>query len=210
MAGLSRFLPRVHDEFPAVPEKVALRALSDSVREFCRRTHSWQESLPSVRTRPDRTEFALSPDTGLIVVALKDVRTSTGERIPPYAGELTRLLTQRLPASAQPLGFVQRSWDVIELVNATDTIQQLTVKAALSLADGTTSAEIPDSLAEEYGEALAAGAKLRLVKQANTPWFAPDAAALYAGSYYQAINESKARVLTSMGEADMRVEMRSW
>lgn len=210
MAKLSDILDRVHDEFPAVPELLALRALSDSAAEFCRRTHYWQDSLPAVRARPDKTEFQLSPDTGVTVVALKEVRTPDGQLVDPFPSELKRLLVTPIPSGDRPLGWVQRNPSTIELVSPVDEIQQLSILAALTLSSGQTDVELPDDLVDEYAEALGAGAKMRLVRQAGQPWYAPDASIGYAGTFYSAVNEAKRRVLTSLGEAAMQVQMRDW
>lgn len=210
MALLSTILDRVQDELPTVPEPVVLRALADSVREFCRRTHSWQEELPAVRTREGATEYELFPDDGVMVVALKEVRDPDGQRIPPYAGEFTRLLVRPISTAAKPLGFMQRSPLMIELINPVDSVQRLSVVAALTLAQGQTEVDLPDALLDEYAEALGAGAKMRLVKQRNTSWFAPEDAPMHAAVFYRAVSEAKRRVMTSMGEADLRLELREW
>jgi hypothetical protein len=152
VALLSDLLTRVHDEFPSVPEQVALRALSDSVKEFCRRTHVWQEDLPTVRTRAGASEYELSPDDGVVIVALKEVRLkATGERVPPYATELKRMLVTPISAG-KTLGYVQRRPTTIELVNAASETTDLTVKAALTLSDGAVDPELPDELTAESAE----------------------------------------------------------
>lgn len=42
---LTELLTRVFDDIPSVPQALALRALSDALREFCRRTYAWREPL---------------------------------------------------------------------------------------------------------------------------------------------------------------------
>jgi hypothetical protein len=51
---------------------------------------------------------------------------------------------------------------------------------------------------------------MRLVKHAGQPWFAPDAAPLYAREFYRAVNEAKWRAISALGEANMQIEMRGW
>jgi hypothetical protein len=209
VAQLSVMLDRVHDELPAVPEPVALRALADSVKEFCKRSHIWQEDLPAVRTRVGVTNFDLAPDTGTIVVAVKEVRLA-GERIPPAPKELSQILTNTLPSAAKPAAWMQVSPNQIQLLNATEAVELLTVRAAITLAQGQTEIELPDDLVDEYAEDLAAGAKGRLVMQRGQPWYAPEAAGDYRRQYYVAVNQAKFRAMTSLGQADLSVQMRSW
>jgi hypothetical protein len=209
MAQLSTILDRVHDELPAVPELVALRALADSAKEFCKRTHYWQDTLPAVRTKIERTTYDLSTDAGVMVVAVKDVRNEDGLRIPPYAGELVHLLVTPLTSGAA-LGWVQRTPTTLELVNAPATVERLTVRAALTLVQGATEAELPDDLLNEYAEPIGAGAKMRLVKMVGLAWSAPEFIPQFAAAFYAGVNDAKRRTMTSLGSAELQVQMRSW
>lgn len=208
MATLSTLLGRIHDEFPSVPEGLALRALADSAKEFFTRTHAWQDKLSSVSLRVGSNTYDLSADDGVQIVALKDVRIA-GERLVPAAVEQARLQSS-LPGPGVPSAFVQVSPTSIELNRAPADAARLTVRAALTLALNATAVDIPDTVFDEYGEAIAQGAKMRLVRQASQPWSAPEAGSLYATSYYSAINAAKIRAMSSMGEADMQVQYRSW
>ena len=208
MAKVSVLLDRVLDEYPAVPEALALRALSDATKEFCSRTHCWQAALSSIPMRADVVDYELSLDSGTQLVALKEVRLN-GTRIYPVATEIPRLRTDPL-RSGLPAGYIQWQPSAIELVNPPAQAGTLDVKAALTLALNATSADVPDDILDEYGEAIASGAKGRLVRQASQPWYSPDAAVGYLGLYYGAVATAKSRVLNALGDAEVQVEMRRW
>ena len=210
MALLSTLLDRVHDELPAVPEPVALRFLSDSFKEFCTRTHAWQEELPAVRVRAERTQFELSPDTGTMVAAIKEVRLESGELVPAAPAELSRILTTRPSTSAKPLAWFQTRPDIFEVVNASEEDVRLSVLAALTLVQSYTEYDLPEILLSEWGENIAAGAKGRLLVQPNQPWSAPELAPEFRRQFYVAVNQAKARAMTSLGAAQLQVQMRSW
>lgn len=209
MARLSDLLGRVHDEYPAVPKLVALRALSDAAKEFCVRSHAWQSPIGSLRVRPGRTTFDLSVDTGTMVASIKSVRLN-GRKIDAYPAETLQLIRDTLAEALTPGGYVQRSPASIDIINPVTDVSTLSVTAALTLALDATDAEMPDDLLSEFGEAFANGAKGRLVKQANQPWFAPDAALVYLGPFYTEMNRAKRRANNALDGADMRVEMRPW
>lgn len=215
MAKLSALLDRIHDEFPAVPEALALRALADAFKEFCTRTHAWQARLADVLLVAGQAEYdladaiyevAFSRDTQLVV--LKDVRVN-GRKVYPVATEAPRLRHSE-PAPGSPTGYIQWQPATIELVVPPSTAGVLSILAALTTKLGRTDMNVPDDILDEYGEAIASGAKARLVRQAGQPWFAPDLAVAYAGPYYSAITTAKGRVMTALGEAQMQVEMRRW
>lgn len=208
MALLSTLLDRVHDELPSVPEALALRALSDAVKEFCSRTHYWQENLSPITLRPGEVTYELSLDTGTQLVQIKDVRLD-GRKVYPVATEIPRLRNTALRAGL-PRGYIQWQPKTIELVNAPLDGAQLEVKAALTLALSATATQLPDDLVDEYGEVIASAAKGRLMRQANQPWYAPDAVLGYMGPFYGAITTAKSRTFNALGDAEVQIEMRRW
>lgn len=209
MAQLSALLDRVHDELPAVPEALALRALSDAAKEFCSRTHAWQETLPRTRLRENIASYELYPDQGVQIAALKDVRMDD-TKLHPAPTEASRLRAVSARAGT-PTHYSQWGPGVITLNRPPrEAGAALTVVAALTLALGAVDTELPATLLDEYGEAIAMGAKMRLVRMNGQPWYSPDAVIGYAGPYYTAITAAKARTMSALGEADMQIEMRSW
>ena len=208
MAQLSDLLDRIHDEFPAVPKQMALRALSDATKEFFFRSHAWQETQTVIPIRPGASLYELDFDSGVQLAALKEVRFD-GRLLTPMAAETHRRRGQQYPKGV-PTGYIQWQTSHIELNLIPETAATLEVLAALTLRIGATNVNLPDHLMDEYGEYIASGAKSRLVRQANQPWYAPDAVLAYAGPFYQAITTAKTRALTGLGEAEMQVHMPSW
>lgn len=208
MAKLSELLDRVLDEYPAVPRALALRSLSDAAKEFCSRTHAWQEPLTPIRLRPDVESYEVDLDSGVQLVALKEVRLD-GRRIDPVATEIFRLRKNELRAGL-PMGYVQWQPTTIELVNPPNDAMELTVVAALTLARNSVDVDVPDSVLDEYGDSIASGAKGRLVRQAGQSWSNPDAVLAYMGPFYADVTRAKSRVNTALGEAQVQVEMRRW
>lgn len=205
MATIQTLLSRVHDEFPSVPKQVALRALSDATKEFCTRTHAWQGAIDNIRLRAGQNQYDVETDSGVLVVALKDVRLD-GNKVSPLATELDRLRSGAISEDT-PVGYIQVSPMAIQVVPTPDADGELQVIAALTLKLGNTTANVSDSVLDEYGEAIASGAKMRLVRRAAQPWYAPDAATGYGAVFYAAITQAKGRTMSALGEAEMRVQV---
>lgn len=206
MGQLSDLLDRVHDEFPGVPELLALRSLSDAAKEFCTRTHAWQEDLSEIAVVAGTGTYDVDVDTGLQLVALKEVRLD-GRRLDPMAAEVPRR-RRTAPVTGATIGYIQVAPTSIQLVDTPAEDAVLTAKAALTLARNNTVVAVPDSLLDEYGEAIAAGAKMRLVRMAAQPWYAPDMSVGYATVFYSGVNTAKMRTMTSLGVANVQIEMR--
>lgn len=205
MARIDVLLSRVNDEFPNVPKQVALRALSDATKEFCKRTHAWQDTTDNIQVRTGVDRYDVGVGSGVQIVALKDVRFN-GNKVYPLATEVARLRS-RDPQPGVPVAYIQVSPSAIQLVRVPDEPAVLQVTSALTLTLGNVTANVADSVIDEYGEAIACGAKARLVRQSNQPWYAPDAVAGYAGPFYSAVAEAKRRTMTALGEAEVRIQI---
>lgn len=204
MAALSDLLDRVVDEYPSVPEVLALRALSDSVKEFCARTHVWQGAPESItRDSSGGSKFSLVAGEGLQVAQVLRVRVA-GKSLDPVPA-----MDRRMDRDVgEPRHFAQWTPSLIEIDVPPMMDAVVEARVALTLAQGATETPVPDELVAEYGEHIAAGAKMRLVRQAGQAWHNPEAGILYGGIYYNAISTAKAQAMSSRGAAELRVEMR--
>lgn len=207
MAKLESLLTRVIDELPTVPKSLALRALSDSTKEFCTRTHAWRAELKAT-ARAGSASVELLPDQGTIIVAVKAVRRA-GTRLPIVPVELLDTRTT-LPGEGPALAFAQVSPGHLLMDHAPTERTELTVSAAVTLALNSTTTDIPDALIDEYGEAIANGAKMRLVRQVNQPWTDQQLSAMYAVQYYTQVTAAKGRTFDTLGAADVTVQAPRW
>src|SRR6478609_287527 len=71
-------------------------------------------------------------------------------------------------------------------------------------------AEIDDSLFNYYGEAIAYGARARLVETAGQPYYDPQAAPMLWGRFYGGVSEAKARRMRDHTRAVQHVQLRKW
>lgn len=206
MAQLRTLLDRVIDEYPTVPEVMALRALVDSTKEFCSRTHIWRETLVDpIQTTTVGTKFVLTPGPGRVVAAALEVRVDGRELEPVPTGD--RRMYR--PGAATPRCYSQWSPAMIEMDATPLPGAIIQVKAALSLAtDAPDDTDVPEDVLNEYGEALAAGAKMRLVRMFGQSWSNPEMGVMYGGAYYNAIATAKRRTSNALDQAEQRVEMR--
>lgn len=204
MAELRSLLSRVVDEFPGVPEALALRALSDSAREFCTRTFAWREDLDDIPLVLGQVEYDIAPATGVRVASILGVWLD-GEKLHPLMTEYRNLVSEA--RGELPDGYFQSGPDTLELVHAPAAAGKLKVRAALTLGVGAL-VSVPETLVQDYGESVAAGAKMRLARQGGQVWFNPNLVPLYAGPYYADINAAKSKINSALGAAQGQVEFR--
>jgi hypothetical protein len=70
--------------------------------------------------------------------------------------------------------------------------------------------EIDDSVFDYYAEALAYGARARLVETAGQPYYDPNSAPLLWGRFYGGVSEAKARRMVEHTRAIQYVKMPRW
>lgn len=208
MARLETLQNRVLDELPSVPLALALRALSDAAKEFFTRTHAWQDYLAATQVREGEPLVELALDQGTQLVSIKSVWLAD-RRLLPQPVELQDLRTHKLSPGV-PIAFTQTSPATITLHRTPPEDAVLVVRAALTLALGHTTLNLPDDLIDEHGEALAHGAKMRLQRQSNQPWEDRVSSQTHAALFYAHVTQTKVRVASALGAAEMRVVPRTW
>jgi hypothetical protein len=70
--------------------------------------------------------------------------------------------------------------------------------------------EIDDTVFNYYAEALAYGARARLVETAGQPYYDPASAPLLWGRFYGGVYEAKARRMRDHTRAVQSVQLRPW
>jgi hypothetical protein len=70
--------------------------------------------------------------------------------------------------------------------------------------------EIDDSVFNYYAEALAYGARARLVETAGQPYYDPGSAPMLWGKFYAGVSEAKARRMREHTRAVQSVQLRKW
>jgi hypothetical protein len=70
--------------------------------------------------------------------------------------------------------------------------------------------EIDDSVFNYYSEALAYGARARLVETAGQPYYDPGSAPMLWGKFYAGVSEAKARRMREHTRAVQSVQLRKW
>lgn len=205
--SLESVLPYVHDELPAVPYLVAMRAVADATREFCTLSTAWRGTTPAVTTVPAQAEYALAlPDSGQLVglhmVTLngRELRVYGESQAPRVARQAS---TQGHPAAATPV-----RGTALRLHPAPASPGTLVAEVSMRPRLGATQA--PEFLVSQYARELGTGAKMLLARQRNTPWFSRDAAEDFAGVFYAGASAARREVEGGFMGAESAVEIPKW
>lgn len=165
--ALDSLLPSLLFDLPQVPEILALDRLRDAARIFCELTHYWQEDV-TVTPVEGTTAYPITLPAGLVVA------------------EVRKALQGGEPVA---FGMDGRATITLEELAGTGAV---TVTAAVKPAhDGAT---LYEAIAEEYRDAVASGARAKLLMIVGKPWSQPELAAAHWDMFTSACNKARREV----------------
>jgi hypothetical protein len=100
--------------------------------------------------------------------------------------------------------------DEICLVPAPDTDAPKAMQLLVAVQPTADAAEIDDTVFDYYSEALAYGARARLVETAGQPYYDPGSAGMMWGRFYGGVSEAKARRMREHTRAVQSIQLRPW
>jgi hypothetical protein len=171
------FLHLVLPWVPGCPPALAARAVHAAAAELCAKALVQRQDLAAVDVLAGQAEYDLNPPAGTVVAMVLGVRLDgsplaaaseeTLERMcPSWQGLTAERATHYLLGSASRL--------VLVPVPDRDTAQALVVRAALSPLppgrDGDGAADIAQALLDQWADAVAAGARSRLLLMPGKEW----------------------------------------
>jgi hypothetical protein len=184
--------------------------------EFYKQTLWQQEMLEPVDLIEGQSIYELEtpPDTVPATVMRVEIENRSSVLMP-----ITKDYADRTWGSswvgrvATPRAYLQLSANDICLIdapdaNAIETYGRMRIICAVQPTPDAT--EIDDSVFNLYAEALAYGARARLVETAGQPYYDPQSAPLLWGRFYGGVYEAKARRMRDHTRAVQSVQLRAW
>lgn len=157
MADWSYFHARLLPRVMGCPAPLLDAELRNSAFEFFERTRAWRQWLDPFVVLADVREYNLVPPTGTVVIRLEKA-TKDGNPL----GVDGAFALSKDPTEHMGTGDGMSSADRRLMVLANTLPPGMRVQVQASLAPSVSATGIPDSLAEQYTDAIVAGALFRL------------------------------------------------
>lgn len=148
------------------PEPIVMQALRWAAIEFCERTRLW------ANTQTVTTSLSVAPLMPLddaTITDVQDVRWS-GKSLTPVSQREAADLLQATPTGT-PSVYFRPDLETLTMAAAPDASGTLSV--TMILAPTRTAKSIPVFLHAQHLDAIEAGARYRLMRMTNRPWFDP-------------------------------------
>lgn len=204
MTKYTDLFDEVLPEVPGVPQDLAANAIRNTVIEFCQGSWCWRYIMDPAPVLAGLNTYELDPPPGAEVAQVLLVSVD-GKEIHPI-GQSD--LVARLPLWATERGEVKYflTDDPAQVILAPVPVRKiaggLVVTAALQPTRASTT--FPTWIWSRYFDALADGAKARLLAMPKKPWTSPELFTLYRGRFDAAMGGAKAESQRGLTRAPQR------
>lgn len=196
---LTDFLDYILPDVPGCPSPVASRAALRAATDFLSRSQAWVEVQDPIAVVANQQEYELDAPSGARVIDVLAIHTRAGELMPLTLDQLPRVYADWQTVEGNVPAHYTRGFDFTTFrVYPKPTEpngETLRVQAVYTLRD--TATAIPDEIVRMYGEAIASGAKERLMTMPGVAWKDLQLAQYHATKYQEGLNE--ARIRSAMG-----------
>lgn len=181
MAALDEFVPQVRFAFPTVPDLLLRAAIRDAADEFCRRTRIIQRRVSVSVTAGNATAPVTIPGGRAF-----EVLNLWREDRALQKSNMVDLL-DRWPSKGEPREYALNGEGRLLLWPEPASVETLQANAVF--APGIEEDEVPDALRDDWRDAVAGGARLRLGRD-YAPFRSDEQAAFGAGLFERAIERA--------------------
>lgn len=209
------FFPDVLPDVPGITPDMALRAIRQSVIEFCEKSLIHQVTQDPISLIPNIDTYDLDAPRGYRVG--KVMRAwYLGSELQPVAPDDMRapdaystVINNYTPTRTSPTGFTQVDFDTVTFIPIPDQAYQNSVTLRVALVPLRDSDGCEAFLHEIWGELIACGAKARLQVNPGKPYTNAEAATVNQARFTTAINDARQRATRGNVRSDLMVKMRT-
>lgn len=196
----------VLSEAPGCPEFTAERAIRDACIDFCARTDLYKAEAQSLVVSAGVTEYELDAPTGTEPNHVKAVL----RKGKPLTAVTYEDAVMKIEQSDRSYPQYYAQYDNANVLIGPKPAERETLKVLYTLKPTQSSTSIPDTIGNEWREALISGALFRLQMMAGQPWLNPNAANANAQLYERAVGKAIRQAKYGHGGAPLTVSPREF
>lgn len=208
------FFPDVLPDVPGCPSDVAIRAIRHAVIEFCEKSLIHQITQDPISIRANYSDYDLEAPKGFRVHKVMKAWFKGVELTPVAPDDITTpdtyntVIGDYTPSKSEPTGYTQKDFDSVSFLPIPNQSHTNAITMRVALVPLRDSTQVEDFLYEQWGEAIASGAKARLMLNPGKPYTNQEAAAINQGRYMMAMNDARQRAIRGNVRSDLSVKMR--
>lgn len=191
-------------EVPGAGQDLAVNAIRNTIIEFCQGSWCWRYFMDPAPILAGLNTYDLDPLIGAEVAQVLLVKVD-GKTIDPISeADLSAKRPRWQTERDTPRNYLTDDPSQIILAPVPDRKIPGGLVVTLALQPTRTSTMFPTWIWSRYFDALAGGAKARLMKMPKKPWTSPELYSLYRGQFEAAMAGAKVEALRSLSRAPLR------
>lgn len=191
---LDQFMPHLLIALPGCPDPLIRQALLAAGEEFCRRTHSWVESLDPIPLQPGVREYELDAPVGGAAMTVLEARVGGVELMPLPTDQRQLRMSGWEMTSGSPLYFnMEVDRQSISVYPLPDGTEQLYVRA--SFTPTPTANSLPDYLGWRYLSAITGHVKSALMAVPGKMWTNTELVPYHRQQFEDGVSEAHSEML---------------
>lgn len=214
MKTLESFLPEILPDVPGCPSDMAIRALRNTIIEFCEKSLIHQDTLDAITVYENITDYDLEPPKNYRVQKIMKV-WYLGQELEALAPDGIGLpdayrtgISGYTASKGPPAGYTQKDVDTFTILPIPDQKYASALTMRVALVPLRTVTEVADFLFEIWGETLGFGAKARLMLTPGKPYSNAESANFNQVRYMTGLNDARQRALRGNVRSDLQVQLR--
>lgn len=206
MAALTDFHSLIAPDVPGAPGVVISQAVLRTAIDFCDRAGIQIDDITVPVVAAARSAVVDLPE-GYALASVLKLRGADGRKL-TSTDRATAINGKRYELTEPPLEYWVGGAKTLRFECVPSANETLTGLATLKPA--ATATAVPDVLLDDWADAIASGAKARLMQTPGKPWSSPELAAFHIGLYEKAISDARVAVQIAKGDANLAVRPRAF
>ena len=214
MASLDDLLPEIMVEIENCSKTQAEMALRSTIRDFCRKTHYWQQDITPITLLPFNVSspatyiYTLTVPDESEMMTLSEVIYNASPLKMVTTGYLNENLTRWREDEGDPLYYLMMSDKTIRFVPHSNTVQANAITGRMVLRPTRYAQAFSDDLLE-YDNGLVSGALARLHAMPKS-WASPKRVSSCYAQYMDSVSAAKLSVMQEFSDGVMTGVRKTW
>lgn len=197
-------------ELPGAEAALVANAIKRACIEFCERSQFHRQTLTAINVVSGTASYALTAPSAAyricgVVEVQYDLTTDQKELFPKTRDDLDAKLGLGWESlSGDVIYYLQDTINTVRLVRKPDEAITAGLVVRVAMAPDQAATEASDEIYNEFYDAIAAGAKYRLMLMPSKPWSNSQMAGFYRDRFESEIGAAQVRAARGYGRAPMR------
>jgi len=199
------FLSKVSPEVPGCPLSVAEDAVREAAIEFCEKGWAWIYTHDPLSSIANEGIYPFEPPSGALVSRVLQAWYDDRQLVPRTADQLAEYYANWTTEAGSPKYMVQDDEENLTIVPMPTAGIVDAIRQRVCLRPSHASTSIETRIYEHHLDAIAMGAKAKLMMMSGKTWENTNMAAAYKGMFQEKIDAARYKAQNGYGRAVRRV-----